>query len=61
MIKWFFIKLSGMFGFEKVEVMVGGVVFDEIDFLMFVSKIVFNFYFVGEILDFDGFIGGYNF
>ncbi len=55
------ISLSGTRGFDKAEVTAGGVALDEVDSRDMQSKLVPNLYLAGEILDLDGFIGGYNF
>ncbi|MBS0207709.1 MAG: NAD(P)/FAD-dependent oxidoreductase [Planctomycetes bacterium] len=55
------IHVSGTRGFDKAEVTAGGVALDEVDSRTMQSKLVPNLYLVGEILDLDGFIGGYNF
>ena len=55
------IQISGSRGFEKAEVTAGGVVLEEIDSRTMQSKLVPNLFLAGEILDLDGFIGGYNF
>jgi predicted Rossmann fold flavoprotein len=55
------IRVSGSCGFEKAEVTAGGVALDEVDSRTMQSKRVPNLYLAGEILDFDGYIGGYNF
>lgn len=55
------IRVSGSRGFKKAEVTAGGVALDEVDSRTMQSKLVPNLYLAGEILDFDGFIGGYNF
>jgi predicted Rossmann fold flavoprotein len=55
------IGITGTRGFEKAEVTAGGVVLAEVDSRTMESKIVPNLYLAGEILDLDGFIGGYNF
>lgn len=55
------IRTSGSRGFEKAEVTAGGVALDEVDSRTMQSKLVPGLYLAGEILDFDGFIGGYNF
>ncbi|MBL8830210.1 MAG: NAD(P)/FAD-dependent oxidoreductase [Planctomycetaceae bacterium] len=52
---------NGSRGFEKAEVTAGGVSLDEVDSRTMQSKLVPNLYLAGEILDFDGYIGGYNF
>jgi len=51
---------AGTFGFEKAEVTKGGIVTKEIDEFMR-SKIDKNVYFIGEVLDVTGELGGYNF
>jgi predicted Rossmann fold flavoprotein len=55
------IGVTGTRGFDKAEVTAGGVVLDEVDSRNMQSKLVPNLYLAGEILDLDGFIGGYNF
>jgi predicted Rossmann fold flavoprotein len=55
------IRVTGTRGFEKAEVTAGGVALDEVDSRTMQSKLVPNLYLAGEILDLDGFIGGYNF
>jgi predicted Rossmann fold flavoprotein len=55
------IRVTGSRGFEKAEVTAGGVALDEVDSRDMQSKLVPNLYLAGEILDLDGFIGGYNF
>ena len=54
-------RVSGSRGFAKAEVTAGGVALAEIDSRTMQSKLVPHLYLAGEILDFDGFIGGYNF
>ena len=51
----------GTLGFEKAEVTAGGVSLDEVDSRTMQSKKVPGLYFAGEVLDLDGWIGGYNF
>jgi predicted Rossmann fold flavoprotein len=55
------IQITGSRGFEKAEVTAGGVALDEVDSRDMQSKLVPNLFLAGEILDLDGFIGGYNF
>lgn len=55
------ISVTGSRGFEKAEVTAGGVDLTEVDSRTMQSKLVPNLYLAGEILDLDGFIGGYNF
>ena len=55
------IRVTGSRGFEKAEVTAGGVALDEVDSRTMESKLAPNLFLAGEILDLDGFIGGYNF
>jgi predicted Rossmann fold flavoprotein len=55
------IGVTGSRGFDKAEVTAGGVALEEIDSRTMQSKLVPNLFLAGEILDLDGFIGGYNF
>ena len=55
------IRVTGSRGFKKAEVTAGGVALEEVDSRTMESKLVPNLYVAGEILDLDGFIGGYNF
>ena len=55
------ICVSGSRGFEKAEVTAGGDALEEVDSRDMQSKLVPNLFLAGEILDLDGFIGGYNF
>jgi predicted Rossmann fold flavoprotein len=55
------IRVTGSRGFEKAEVTAGGVALREVDSRNMQSKLVPNLFLAGEILDLDGFIGGYNF
>jgi predicted Rossmann fold flavoprotein len=55
------IGITGSRGFEKAEVTAGGVALEEVDSRDMQSKLVPNLFLAGEILDLDGFIGGYNF
>lgn len=48
-------------GFEKAEVTAGGVRLKEIDPRTLESRLVPGLFVAGEILDLDGWIGGYNF
>jgi len=52
---------AGNFGFSKAEVTKGGVCTNEIDSSTFESKLQKNLYFIGEVLDVTGELGGYNF
>jgi predicted Rossmann fold flavoprotein len=55
------LEVSGDRGFAQAEVTSGGVSLDEIDPRTCESKKQPGLYFVGEVLDLDGPIGGYNF
>ncbi|VTT99053.1 HI0933 family protein OS=Pirellula staleyi (strain ATCC 27377 / DSM 6068 / ICPB 4128) GN=Psta_0791 PE=4 SV=1: HI0933_like [Gemmataceae bacterium] len=55
------LPLRGTLGFEKAEVTAGGVSLDEVDSRTMQSKKQPGLYFAGEVLDLDGWIGGYNF
>ena len=52
---------AGNFGYTKAEVTRGGVSCDEINHLTFQSKMRDDLYFIGEVLDVTGELGGYNF
>ncbi len=52
---------AGTFGYSKAEVTKGGVATDEVDASSMMSKKVDNLYFLGEVLDVTGELGGYNF
>jgi len=55
------VPLRGTLGFEKAEVTAGGVSLDEVDSRTMQSKRAAGLYLAGEVLDLDGWIGGYNF
>jgi len=52
---------AGNFGLKKAEACRGGVKTTEIDALSMQSKLHDNLYFIGEVLDVTGELGGYNF
>ncbi len=52
---------AGTEGYAKAEVTAGGVNTDELDARTLESRIVPGLYFVGEIVDVTGWLGGYNF
>ena len=54
-------QISGSEGYLKAEVTAGGVNTNEISSKTMESKLVPNLYFVGEVLDVTGWLGGYNF
>ncbi|MGL6072696.1 MAG: NAD(P)/FAD-dependent oxidoreductase [Fimbriiglobus sp.] len=55
------LPVHGTLGYEKAEVTAGGVTLDEVDSRTMQSKRQSGLYFAGEVLDLDGWIGGYNF
>jgi predicted Rossmann fold flavoprotein len=55
------LPLRGTLGFEKAEVTAGGVSLAEVDSRTMQSRLAPGLYFAGEVLDLDGWIGGYNF
>jgi predicted Rossmann fold flavoprotein len=55
------LPIQGTLGFAKAEVTSGGVALDEIDPATLESRKQPGLHFVGEVLDLDGLIGGYNF
>ena len=52
---------AGNFGFTKAEVSRGGVLAEELDYSTLESKKVNDLYFIGEVVDVTGELGGYNF
>ena len=55
------IPITGTRGFEKAEVTAGGVKLSEVDPRTMESRLQKGLYIAGEVLDVDGWIGGYNF
>lgn len=55
------IPVVGSLGFKKAEVTAGGVDLSEVDPQTMESRLSPGAYFVGEVLDLDGPIGGFNF
>ena len=60
-LKHWTIKPGGTEGYRTAEVTLGGVDCDEISSQTFESKKVPGVYFIGEVLDVTGWLGGYNF
>ena len=52
---------AGTFGYSKAEVTKGGVCTDEVEAKTMMSKKTEGLYFIGEVLDVTGRLGGYNF
>ena len=55
------LPVAGTLGFAKAEVTSGGVALDEVEPRTLESRLRPGLHFVGEVLDLDGLIGGYNF
>jgi predicted flavoprotein YhiN len=55
------LPVVGTRGYNYAEVTAGGVALDEIDPATMESRVCRGLYLVGEILDVDGRIGGFNF
>ena len=55
------LRPDGSEGFAKAEVTVGGVATGELDARTLESKRVPGMYFIGEVVDVTGWLGGYNF
>lgn len=55
------ITVKGTEGFNKAEVTVGGIDTDELSSKTMESKKVKGLYFIGEVVDVTGWLGGYNF
>ena len=55
------LPIAGTLGFAKAEVTSGGVALDEVNPTNLESRISPGLHFIGEVLDLDGHIGGYNF
>ena len=51
---------AGTFGYSKAEITKGGVYGDEIEPATFESKLCKGLYIIGEALDVNGELGGYN-
>ncbi len=60
-LKGLVIPVAGTLGFAKAEVTSGGVSLDEVRPETMESRLHPGLHFIGEVLDLDGLIGGYNF
>lgn len=54
-------EVTGWHSFEVAEVTAGGVDIREVDPRTFESRLVSGLYWAGEVLDVDGYVGGFNF
>ena len=59
-IKYFRLDIKGFRGIEEAVITAGGISLKEVDPKTMMSKNIDNLYFVGEILDVDGYTGGFN-
>ena len=57
----FRVRIAGSEGYQKAEVTVGGVDTNELSSKTMASKRVPQLFFVGEVVDVTGWLGGYNF
>ena len=57
----FCVKIEGSEGYQKAEVTVGGVDTNELSSKTMASKKVPQLFFIGEVVDVTGWLGGYNF
>ena len=55
------VRFSDTEGYDKAEVTLGGVSTDELSSSTFESKKLPGLYFIGEVIDVTGWLGGYNF
>jgi predicted Rossmann fold flavoprotein len=60
-LKEFELPVTDSAGFAKAEVTTGGISLKEVDPRTMASRLAPGLYIAGEILDLDGWIGGYNF
>ena len=60
-LKYLPVPITGTRGFAKAEVTAGGVKLSEVDPKTMQSRLHAGLYIAGEVLDVDGWIGGYNF
>jgi hypothetical protein len=57
----FIIKPNGTEGYRKAEVTLGGIDTNELNAKTLESKKAAGLYFIGEVVDITGWLGGYNF
>lgn len=60
MLRSFPMTITGLSGFERAMITIGGVSLKEIDPKTMKSKLIENLYLCGELIDLDGPTGGYN-
>ena len=60
-LKWYKFSPAGTLGYSKAEVTKGGIDTEEIDKNRFMSKKIDSLYFLGEVLNVTGRLGGFNF
>ncbi|MCE2929224.1 MAG: NAD(P)/FAD-dependent oxidoreductase, partial [Candidatus Caenarcaniphilales bacterium] len=60
-LKKFKLKITGNLGYEKAEVTRGGVDTNSLDSKTMMAKDFPGLYFIGEVVDVTGWLGGYNF
>jgi predicted Rossmann fold flavoprotein len=60
-VKGWRLRPAGSEGYRTAEVMLGGVDTDELSSKTFAAKKVPGLYFIGEVVDVTGWLGGYNF
>jgi predicted Rossmann fold flavoprotein len=54
------LAVTGTLGFARAEVTAGGIPLDEVDPVTLASRRVPGLFIAGEVLDYDGLLGGYN-
>ena len=54
------LEVAGTLGFGQAEVTAGGIPLEEVDPVTMASRIVPGLFIAGEVLDYDGRLGGYN-
>jgi len=54
------VEVAGTRGFSRAEVTAGGIPLEEVDSVTLASRLVPGLFLAGEVLDYDGPVGGYN-
>jgi predicted flavoprotein YhiN len=57
----FRVPINGSEGYQKAEVTIGGIDTDELSSKTMESKKIPGLFFIGEVVDVTGWLGGYNF